>query len=185
MKDSEMIRGNVPMTKEEVRAVILHKLELQPRDVFVDVGAGTGSVSIEVSKAIPDGKVISIEHNSEAVDLIRQNIEKHIADNIEIRHTKAPVGLDKNDEATKYFIGGSGGNLIDILNQINACADSKTIVVVSAIVIDTMTQAYDYFRNNNYETELVQIAVSKVETGKTPAMLMAANPVFVIKAIKK
>ena len=90
MRDSEFIRGKVPMTKEEVRAVVLSKLQLQPSDTLMDVGAGTGSVAIEAALRLEKGQVIAVEQKAEAVDLIRQNARKHKVDNINIILGKAP-----------------------------------------------------------------------------------------------
>ena len=84
MKDSEFIRGSVPMTKGEIRTIVLSKLELNSTDSFMDIGAGTGSVSIEAAKLVTSGIVIAIEHNSDAIELINKNIEKHSVSNINV-----------------------------------------------------------------------------------------------------
>jgi len=185
MKDSEFIRGKVPMTKEEVRAVVLHKLALQEYDTLLDIGAGTGSVGIEAALQIPKGKVIAIEHNVEALALIKENIEKHEVKNFSLIHAKAPEGLVDIEHIQKFFIGGSGGNLIPILKLIDQqCAKSSSIVI-SAIVIDTMYAAYSFFKDkSNYSYEIIQISVNKVDSNSKTAMLLASNPIFIITAHK-
>ena len=78
MKNDEFIRGKVPITKEEVRAISLNKLNLKDAKTFIDVGAGTGSISIEAALTYDDLKVVAIERNDVAIDLINQNVEKFI-----------------------------------------------------------------------------------------------------------
>ena len=185
MKDTAFIRGKVPMTKEEVRSIVLSKLELRPTDVVLDVGAGTGSVSIEASQQLPRGKVIAIEHNIEAVDLIHQNIQKHNINNIEVVHAKAPEGMNNLSEVDKVFIGGSGGNLNTILSLISENGKEDVTIVVTAIVLDTMMKAYQFFSKNDFDFELIQVAVNKVDTTKKVAMLLAQNPIFILTAKHK
>ncbi|WP_282036804.1 precorrin-6Y C5,15-methyltransferase (decarboxylating) subunit CbiT [Saccharicrinis aurantiacus] len=183
MKDKDFIRGKVPMTKEEVRAIVLSKLELCSSDNFMDIGAGTGSVTIEGALKAYNGKALGIEQNEDAVELIKQNIAKFNIQNLEVIHGKAPLGMDKTAEYNKFFIGGSRGNLTSIIETITQQAPKQHIIVVTAIVLDTMIEAYNHFKNQiNYETELVQVAVNRIEPDKKPAMLMANNPIFIITA---
>lgn len=185
MRDTEFIRGKIPMTKEEVRAVVLSKLDISETDHLLDVGAGTGSVSIEAALKAKKGTVIAIEHKTEATALIKENAQKFQLKNLSVIHGKAPDLLPELNQINKVFVGGSGGNLIKILDKISVESKAE-IIVVSAIVVDTMMQAYNYFRaHSQYDTELVQVAVSKVETGKNPAMLLASNPIFIVTARKK
>ncbi len=186
MKDIEFIRGKVPMTKEEVRAVIISKLALQSNDNFMDVGAGTGSVSIEAALQLSKGKAFAIEQKEEAIDLIHENAQKFNVSNLQIAQAKAPEAMENLDAYNKYFIGGSGGNLIQILKKIEAEAPAKHIVVIAAIVIDTMTTAYQYYKDNNqYDFEFIQMAINKIDPNRKIAMLEANNPIFIITATSK
>ncbi|MCW3807178.1 precorrin-6Y C5,15-methyltransferase (decarboxylating) subunit CbiT [Plebeiibacterium marinum] len=180
MKDSEFIRGDVPMTKEEIRTIALSKLELSTHDSLMDIGAGTGSVSIEAALQLTKGNVLAIEHKKEAVDLILENKEKHHTNNLEVVMAKAPDGMENIAEYNKFFIGGSGGNLNDILELIKNKAPQKSIVVVTAIVLDTMIEVYHFFKDNNYDFELIQVGVNKIDTTKKVAMLTAQNPIFIL-----
>ena len=180
MKDSEFIRGEVPMTKEEIRTLAISKLELKKDDWLMDIGAGTGSVSVEAALLLSEGKVLAIEHKKEAVDLILQNKEKHQTQNLDVIHAKAPEGMTNLSTYNKFFIGGSGGNLKDILQLINTSAAKNSIVVVTAIVLDTMIKAYEFFKENDIDFELIQVGVNKIDTSKKVAMLTAQNPIFIL-----
>ncbi len=109
MRDEWFIRGKVPMTKSEVRAVSVSKLELTQDSVLYDIGAGTGSVSIEAALQIPRGQIFAVEQNREAVDLIRQNKEKFHADNVRILWGKAPKILEGLPVPSHVFLGGKIG----------------------------------------------------------------------------
>ncbi len=182
MQDNLFIRGKVPMTKEEVRTIVLSKLDLQNGEVFMDVGAGTGSVSIEAALKMPKGKVIAIEQKDEAIELIHKNKEKFEVSNLTVFQGKAPEHMNNLPEVNKYFIGGSGGNLEDILSLIHQNAPKQSVLVVTAIVLDTMYKTYRFFKDNNIEFELIQVAVNKVDTTRKIAMLEAQNPIFILTA---
>ena len=113
MKNSEFITGKVPITKEEVRAISIMKLDLINAKRFIDVGAGTGSVSVEAAYNYPNLEVISIERNNDALDLINKNVEKFNLNNIEIIKGYAPVDIQGQVDA--IFLGGTGNNLDEIL----------------------------------------------------------------------
>lgn len=185
MKDSEFIRGNIPMTKEEIRTIVLNKLELNSSDTLMDIGAGTGSVSIEAATLLSNGRVIALEQKEEAIGLIKQNMAKHKLTNLKVIHSKAPEGMNDLDKVSKFFIGGSGGNLTDILSLIYQKGQRNSIIVVTAIVLDTMIKAYNFFKQNAYNFELIQVQVNKVDTEKKVAMLFAQNPIFILTARKK
>lgn len=185
MKDTAFIRGNVPMTKEEIRAIVLEKLELKSHDSLMDIGAGTGSVSIEAALRLIHGKVIALEQKNEAIDLISKNIRKHNLTNITLLQTSAPEGMNNLENICKYFIGGSGGNLEQILDLISQKAPEGSIVVITAITIDTMYEACHYFRQHSFEVELIQVSVNKTKAEKQTNMLLAANPIFIVTAKKK
>jgi len=184
MKDSEFIRGDVPMTKEEIRAIVLSKLELNENDSFIDIGAGTGSVCIEVAQKI-EGKIFAIEHKAEAIDLIHQNIEKHGIENIEVIQGEASATLPDVPQCNKIFIGGSGKSLSAILDWAVAQLPSNGIILVNAIVLDTAYQSYHYFRKlKDFNVELIQVGVNKLKEAGNKGMLLAQNPIFILTAKK-
>ena len=118
MRDELFIRGDVPMTKSEVRAVSLSKLELNSDSILYDVGAGTGSVSIEASPILKSGRVYAIEKKPEALDLIKANKEKFCAHCLEIVEGAAPEAFKALEAPTHVFIGGTSGSMEEILDLV-------------------------------------------------------------------
>lgn len=115
--DEEFIRDNVPMTKSEVRTLSVAKLELSPDSVLYDIGAGTGSVSVSAALKIIDGEVYAIEKNENAVKLIEKNKRKFAADNIIVVKGNAPAAFENLPRPTHIFIGGSSGNIREIIEE--------------------------------------------------------------------
>src|SRR5699024_1178342 len=132
--DELFIRGSVPMTKEEVRAVSLSKLRLEDKDILVDIGAGTGSMSIEAGLQLPKGKVYAIERNPEGIELIEKNAMQFGLENIEIIYGLAPQNLSSVDKVHKVFIGGTGGNMVDIFDWMD-----KHLAVGGRVVMNFIT----------------------------------------------
>lgn len=175
INDSEFVTGNAPMTKSEVRAVSISKLEIKYDDICYDIGAGTGSVSIEMALLCGKGKVYAIEKKAEAAELIKQNALKFHADNIEIICADAPNGMDGLPKADKVFIGGSSGNLYEIIEK----CDCKK-VVVNAITLETLSLAQESFEKLGYEYSVTQICASRGRKVGGYNMMTAQNPVFII-----
>ena len=107
MKNSDFITGRVPITKEEVRAVSIMKLDLVNAKRFIDVGAGTGSVSVEAAYNYPNLEVISIERNDDALDLINKSVEKFNLKNVEVIKAYAPIDIEGEEYLTVKYINQS------------------------------------------------------------------------------
>jgi len=183
LSDEVFVRDKVPITKSEVRAIIMSKLDIQTDSICYDIGAGSGSVSIEMSRLAYDGKVYAIEKNPLAVELIQKNIHNFSAENIELIHAKAPDGLDNIINADKIFIGGSGGDLISMMKMIFTSKKNPTIVI-SAITMETIAQITDIVKiakEKGYYTEITAINVSKSKEVGPYNMMMAQNMVFIAK----
>lgn len=183
LSDEVFVRDKVPITKSEVRAIIMSKLDIQTDSICYDIGAGSGSVSIEMSRLAYDGKVYAIEKNPLAVELIQKNIHNFSAENIELIHAKAPDGLDNIINADKIFIGGSGGELISMMEIIFKSKKNPTIVI-SAITMETIAQITDIVKiakEKGYYTEITAINVSKSKEVGPYNMMMAQNMVFIAK----
>ncbi len=171
--DGEFIRGKVPMTKEEIRCVSISKLGLKTDSVVYDVGAGTGSVSIEMAGYCTEGKVYAIETNEEAVDLIRQNAEKFGVENLEIVPGMAPACMEDLPAPTHVFLGGTKGNLREIVELVRSKnPDAK--FVMNVITPESLAQALEF------GGEIVQMQISRGRKAGNYHLMTAENPVYII-----
>lgn len=178
--DEEFLRGDVPMTKSEVRTISMAKLDLPADAVVYDVGAGTGSVSVECALAAYDGQVYAIKKEADAAELIRQNRGKFGCGNLHIVEGLAPDALNDLPVPTHAFIGGSSGNLWEIL-AVLLDKNPDVRIVINAITVETQTEAAEcakLFGFTEYETVSVNIARSR-KLGRYH-MMTAQNPVSVI-----
>lgn len=180
--DEEFIRGKVPMTKEEVRAVTLAKLNLQDDSIIIDIGAGTGSISIECSLFSPKGKVYAVEVNPEGISLIRENINKFNACNIEVIEGMAPQCLDKIRQVDRIMVGGSKGNIKEIIQWSNSNLAKEGIIVGNFISLENTVDFIKTLREQGYEYEVTQISVSKGKIINELTMMQGSNPIFIVKA---
>lgn len=169
----------VPMTKSEVRAVVMSKLRLLPGSVCWDVGAGTGSVSVEMALAAGKGKVFAIEKKPEAVALLRQNISCFGLNNIEVVEGSAPAACTDLPAPTHAFIGGSSGNLRDIIALLLEKNPTVT-VVATAISIETVAELSACMKEFGFtKTEAVCLNVARARTVGDYNLMTSQNPVYV------
>ena len=139
LPDDAFLRNAAPMTKEEVRAVIISKLRLQPDSIVWDLGAGTGSVSITCAKCCPYGKVYAVEYQEQALDILRQNCAYLQAENVTVIAGRAETVLSELPVPDCIFIGGSNGAFPEILRQIQQLPKSVRLVV-SAVTLETQAE---------------------------------------------
>ncbi len=177
--DTEFMRANVPMTKEEVREVSICKLKLRDDAVVYDIGSGTGSIAIEIAGLSDHIQVYAVEYKKEAVDLVRQNQEKFQLENIEVISAKAPEGLEGLPVPTHAFIGGSGGKLKEILSALyrkNPCMR----VVINAVSMETICEMKEILSLYPVEKEeVIQVQVSRVRHISDYHLMQAENPVWI------
>jgi precorrin-6Y C5,15-methyltransferase (decarboxylating) CbiT subunit len=179
MKDELFIRGNIPMTKSEVRAVSISKLELKPDSILYDIGAGTGSVSIEAALAAKQGHVYAFEQKQEGCELIAQNAEKFGVHNLTIVSGKAPETLYGLPSPNRVFIGGTGGNMTEILDYLFR-TDANLKVVINVIALESLTQIVSYLKEKNLQAETISLQISKAETVGSYHMMRGHNPIYII-----
>lgn len=178
--DEEFIRDKVPMTKEEVRIVSIGKLRLTDRSVVYDIGAGSGSCSVEAALRAVNGKVYSIERNPSAVRLLYSNKLKFRVDNMEIVEGPAPEALQDLPAPTHAFLGGTGGNMEQIL-RILLEKNPGIRVVLNAITLETVTQALEILKKLPFgEPDIACVTVAKSKKTGPYHMMMGQNPVYVI-----
>lgn len=180
MPDEVFLRAKVPMTKSEIRSISLSRLCLTKDAIVYDVGAGTGSISIEAALQAEDGYVYAIEKKEEAVELMKENKKKFAADNLEIVEGLAPEALEDLPAPTHVFVGGSSGNLKTILELVLK-KNEKARIVINCIALETVAEALDCLKTlpvTDVDIAAVSVAKSK-EIGKYH-MMMGQNPVYVI-----
>ncbi|MBR0260967.1 MAG: precorrin-6Y C5,15-methyltransferase (decarboxylating) subunit CbiT [Selenomonadaceae bacterium] len=182
--DEEFIRGQTPMTKQEIRILTLAKAQIKSDSVVVDVGAGTGSITVEAALLAPKGKIFAIERKAEAVELIRRNVEKFSVNNVEIIFAEAPDGLEDLPEIDVVIIGGSGGYTEKILDVLNTKLKMGGRVVVNAITIQTSAGALEYFRAHDWKYDAFQVQITRLKKIRAYDMCQALNPVWIISAEK-
>jgi len=182
--DEEFIRGKVPMTKREIRIITLANLAIEPTDVIYDIGAGTGSMSIEAALLADKGQVFALERNNEAIDLIKGNREKFNAANLKIIEAYAPDGLADLPLADKIIVGGSGGKLAEILEISMAKLKKDGRIVINAIALQTAMGAIAFFRGHNINYEAVQLQVNRLKKVGRYDMAEGLNPIYIITARK-
>ena len=183
MKNDEFIRGKVPITKEEVRAISLNKLNLKNAKTFIDVGAGTGSVSIEAALTYDNLKVIAIERNDVAIDLINQNVNKFNLSNIEVIKDYAPIDLDI--KADGIFLGGTGNNLEEIIKWSKDLLIPGGRLVANFILIDNFYDTLDLLKKYNFvNLDVSQLSINKLEKLGSRDYFKPHNPIFIISCEK-
>ncbi len=180
LPDEAFIRGKVPMTKEEVRSISLSKMRLRRESVIYDIGAGTGSVAVEMARLADKGRVYAIEKKEEAIGLIEENKRKFAVENLVITQGTAPEAMKELPAPTHAFIGGSSGNLRSILTQLLG-RNPGVRVVINAIALETVAEATSALKALGIENaEFVQASISKAQTLGAYHMMMGQNPVYII-----
>lgn len=180
IRDEEIIRGNVPMTKEEIRALIMRELSLSPGSVFYDIGAGTGSISLEAALLHPEISVYSYEKNDEALELLSQNRDKYKLSNMEIIPGEAPSSLIKKVIPSHAFIGGSGKKLKEII-EILLSINPQVRVVLTCVTLETISEITKIAGDLElYDFKVTQVQVTRYDKRGSYHLADAANPVFII-----
>ena len=178
--DEEFIRGKAPMTKEEVRSVSLSKLRLTEDSICCDVGAGTGCVSVEMALRADQGQVFAIEKKEEAAALLEENKQKFAVDNLEIIKGEAPQALENLPAPTHAFIGGSSGNLKEIVALLLG-KNPQVRIVINCITLETISEALDVLKEYDFQQrEVVQLAASRSKEIGRYHLMMGENPIYII-----
>lgn len=179
LPDEAFERGDVPMTKQEVRAAVLAKLAVRPEDILWDVGAGTGSVSVELALAAPRGRVYAVECRPEGCALIKANREKFRTRNLVLMEGLAPAALLDLPAPDAVFIGGSKGSLAAIVDAaLDKNPDAR--ICVSAIALESLSAAVTALTAKGRTVQVSQIAVSRARAVGGLHLMMAQNPIYLI-----
>lgn len=168
------------ITKAEVRAVVLARLELHPGQILWDVGAGCGSVGLEASLLVPGGKILAIEQDAGRAAQIRANREKYGVANLDIICGQAPECLAGLPAPHRVFVGGGGGRLADILTEVITRLGQKGKVVLTAARLETLEAARNMLSQAGWDMEVTHLQVSRSRPLGAGTYLQALNPVWII-----
>ncbi len=180
--DDEFTTARKLITKQEIRAVTLAKLQIQNDLVVWDIGAGSGSVSIEVGNLMPNGKVYALEKNPQYLTFIRENLKKFSAKNVMLVEAYAPEGIDELPNPDRVFIGGSAGMLDEIIDAVDKRLKPDGVIVLNAVTLDTLTKSVEFLEDHGYTVEVTCVNVSKTVSLTEYKMFEAHNPVYIITA---
>ena len=180
ISDEEFLRGRVPMTKEEIRTLSLSKLHLTEDAVIYDVGAGTGSLSVEAARLCTAGRVYAIERKPEAAELIRRNKMHFQVENLEVVEGSAPECLTGLPAPTHVFIGGSGRRLPEIIEVIRK-KNPGARFVINAVTLETIAEIEALRKKlpDLPKMEIIQVNVARSRRLGEYHLMDAENPVMI------
>ena len=180
LADKDFVRGKVPMSKEEVRELAICKLRIRPNDTIWDIGAGTGSVSVEVARAAYAGRVFAVEKNPEALGLIERNRQAFGLINLSVVAGEAPEALVGLPAPDCVFVGGSSGRIEEMLDEVLS-ANEKARLCVTAISLETLSRIVSWMEGRGFaDAEILQVSVAKAKKAGGHHLMLAQNPVHII-----
>lgn len=180
MRENELSHRDGLITKDEVRAVSLHKLRLPDKGLLWDIGAGSGSVAIEAARLSPGLTVAAVESDEKQVEHIRANKTKLDVRNLEIIPGAAPEALAGLGTPVRIFIGGSGGRLAGILEKVNEKMPAG-IIVINAATLETLQEAVAALERFGFSTDVTEVSVARSKIVAGRKLMNAMNPVFIVK----
>ena len=182
--DSAFLTMKKQITPEEVRVVALAKLQLRHDMVLWDIGAGSGSISIEADFLLPHGRIFAVERNVEYIKFLRENLNTFHPRNVRVVEGEAPSCLEDLPDPDRVFIGGSGGNLWELLEAVDERLPADGRVVLTAMTLDTLVASSDFFENSGYQVDVTTLNVARTSSNTDYKVFEAHNPVYIIVATK-
>ena len=170
------------MTKREIRIAILGELALQPKQIVWDIGAGTGSVAIEIARLCPTSQVYAIEKTAIGQTLIEQNCQRLQVNNVVVARGNAPEILSQLPAPDRIFIGGSGGNLAEILDLCQKKINPEGLLVIALATLENLYQSLDWFPRHSWQYRLLQLQISRSTPVGSLTRFTPLNPVTIITA---
>ena len=168
------------ITKSEIRAITISKLRLLKDHILWDLGAGSGSVSIEASLLVPQGKVFALEKKPGRIEQIESNKSRFGVTNLEVVQAKLPEGLERLPRPDRIFIGGGGRDLADIIDAAARFLKPDGIIVVNTVLVQNTTAAMDALRALGFKTGFVQVQIGRSREMPWGDRLDAGNPVWIV-----
>ncbi len=186
IKDDEFIRGNCPMTKEDIRALSIWKMNLSDKANVLDIGSGTGTITVQSAMIAKNGKVYSIERDEDAYNTSIKNIKKFKVTNVLLEKGEAADILDKYIENKlsfdSIFIGGSGGDLELLIKKSDLLLKNQGTLVMNFITLNNTYKGIEKVKSLNYKIEITTVNISKNK--ENSYMMIANNPIYIISCYK-
>ena len=172
------------MTQEEIRVLSLAKLRLRRGVTMWDIGAGSGSVSIEADNLIPSGRIFAVERDAERVEVLRDNLGRMNSRRVIVVEGEAPECLDGLPDPDRVFMGGTGGNLTEVLEVVDARLCPGGRVVINAVALDTVMAVRDFFERIGHPLEITAVNIARTNPASDYGIFEAMNPVYIMVAEK-
>lgn len=171
-------------TKEAIRALLLYKSNVSSKDTVVDIGCGTGGITVEFAKRAK--KVYSIDKNPEAIKVTDKNLKKLLKDgyNVELIEDDGVNALKTLDNFDIAIVGGSGSELEDILDLVDEKLNPKGRILITAILVDTKVEAVNKLKDLGYNPKFMEVNVSNGRILDRGILMKAENPIGIITASK-
>ncbi len=180
--DSAFHRGKAPMTKSEVRAITICKMQIDEQSNVLDVGAGSGSITVEAALVANKGKVWGIERKEDAYEVFLENINRFECSNITPILGLAPMDLP-DEIFDAIVVGGSGGNMLEIINYSKEHLAKNGRLVINTITVESTYLAIQGIKKDGFkDVEVIQVQISKGRNLANLTMMEALNPIYIISA---
>jgi cobalt-precorrin-6B (C15)-methyltransferase len=173
-------------TKEEVRVLTISKARLREGFYVVDVGCGTGGLTVEAALQVtPKGKVFAIDEDEKAVELTKTNVARFaVQGTVQVIREKAPEALSDLPRVDAVFIGGSQ-SLREVIRASHQRLKKNGRIVINAILLETAYTALDEIKKLNFkDVDVTLVFVAKGREVNSRTMMVARNPITIISATK-
>ena len=172
-------KGVIPMTKSEIRSVCLSKLALTEDALCWDIGCGTGSVAVEMALQAKKGRVCAIDIDPAAAELTAKNAARFACDNLSVTLGAAPEACAALPTPTHVFIGGSSGNLREIIRTLFE-RKAPMRITAAAVTLDSVAELTDISESFPFaETEAVMIQTARAKKAGSHRLMLGGNPVYI------
>lgn len=179
--------GDTNLTRQEVRGVLLTRMAglLHPGDTVWDIGAGLGTVAVEVAVLRPDVEVLAVENDPERARYLRQNRELFDAYNIRILEGTAPAVLaGEHDSPRLVFLGGSGRQLPGILDEIETKLRAGGRLLANFVTLENLTSTLGHFRSRGWACEITEVRIARSDALGGHTGLRPERSIYLLNADK-